>query len=514
MTALLPVPHDSEAPMSGSSLASPPQLPCPRSPRRRWPWTIVQLAAVAPATYAILLLSRSGFAPPSFDHAVAGLAVAWLLLAIGISGSFHPPSTSQPLPNDTAAERLAWAAVAVGILILALVMRALPLGWIPPPNLPWYEEGQTGGIAYQIVHHGLRTLETPIVNYAAALSFTLFGMSTQSLRLPCLLIGLLSVALFLATARRLFRPPVAAFAAFLFAVSRWHIHENHIADENAPPVLLVVATLYLLATLRTSHHPLRFFLLGSLSGVTLYEHPGCRFVLALVPLYFIAGWLRPRNEHTSPRVGWPSLVTYAWGFAIVSIPLGWAIATGSGEAHIALDLARGHTFSLPGVNGVSTPVALDMATTVFRSIFLDLSPDFASAGGRPALEPTAAALSLAGFLWALLTPGRPLRAVIAFWLPLVMYLGTVGVGATYLHRLPAIIPLLYIAVGFPLDDLWRLLERWHTAAPRWIFGGLLAFAATFEAAGNARTLFVIYPNDQFIQEWWENNSWELPLRAR
>jgi len=481
----------------------------------------VTAGCVAVALYLLTRPGRHGD-PVRFDPAILLLLIGWAAAGVAVAGwwprrRWLVERCRQRL--DGVRRRPLLAGLAVVVLIAAAAIRILPLGEVPPPGVPWYEEMQTGGIAHGILYDASRPLDYPIVNYGAALSFLLFGQSTTALRVPFIFLGWLTVVLFYATARYLFRPQVALFATAMFAVSRWHVHVNHVADENAPPLVVLMAVLYLVVSSRTRHGVLRCFALGTLLGLVPYVYPGYRFLLVLVPSCFVGRWLMR-------RLGWGDGSAPVWNrrraavaglliaMCIVLVPLVEAAVTGDQRASILLNIRRDHSFNLPGVGDQDWQRTAELASSVFRFIFYDLSCEWVSAGGRPALEPIAAVMVLAGFLWALVTFWRPARGMLAFWVPVVIFLGTVAMGANYLHRLCAVIPMLYLLIGFPVDDLWGLLERSRSRLPEVILGiGVMALFIV-EAMGNVRTMMVQYPSDPRVQKLFEDLSLELPIHAR
>ena len=74
----------------------------------------------------------------------------------------------------------------------------------------------------------------------------------------------------------------------------------------------------------------------------------------------------------------------------------------------------------------------------------------------------------------------------------------------YMGRFSALIPLLYLVVGFPLDDLWRFVRRVRPRVrPAWA-GVFLVPLFLLEAALGARTLFVVHLNSPIVRQHYDN----------
>jgi hypothetical protein len=493
-------------------------------PLGRGPRTFLASVAVLCLAGAVILLSKPIWAlnHSFFDSAIALLVVGWLLTGSALTGWL-------PTGRDLA-DRARRARTAIGrhrveavalifLLAAAAVLRIAPLGEIPPPDVLWYEEPQTGEVATRILTYGDRPLDYPLVNYGVALSFLVFGTSTTSLKIPCIVIGLLTVLLVFATARSLFRPGIAFFVTAMFAVSRWHIHLNHVADENAPPLLLMMTILFLLTSTKGEVSVGRGYLLGTLLGAVVYVYAGYRFLLVAVPLVILARWvirLTPLGGSAGPAspIRARAFVGIVLGLLIAAAPLIVATATGDPRAQILVDLDRDHSFGIPLPGSPEWDRATQVATTVFRFIFSGLSCEWVSAGGKPAMEPVAAVLSLLGFGWAVVTLWRPGRAFLAFWTLVVALAGTVIIGHTYLHRLCPIVPMLYLLIGFPLDDLGSLIGRLQRSWPARVLAAALVVVVAVEAMANLDTIYRQYPSVPHVRNFFEERSLEQPIRAQ
>ncbi len=206
----------------------------------------------------------------------------------------------------------------IAILIVAFILRFYKLGQVPI-SLEW-DEVAIGYDAYSILHTGrdqfgkilpltFRSLDDwkpPIYEYAAVPPIAVFGLNEFSVRLPSALFGTLTVFLTFLLVKLIFREvpnlrskstQIALIAAFLLAISPWHLQFSRAAFEvNLSVFITVAAVTAFLAGLR---NPKYFLLSAFLFGLDLFSYHSTRVVtpLLLISLFFIFNRKLPPRKH-------------------------------------------------------------------------------------------------------------------------------------------------------------------------------------------------------------------------
>lgn len=187
------------------------------------------------------------------------------------------------------------------IVLLATFLRLWKLGVVPPS--PNWDEVALGYNAYSLMLTGkdeygtafpfvLRSYDDykpALYTYLVIPAVSIFGLDVFAVRLPSVLLGLLTVIATYFLAKQLFKNDwISLLTSFLLAISPWHIQFSRIAFEsNAGLALNVLGTLFFLKGLKT-----RIFLLLSsvIFGLNLYMYQSSKvftplLVFALVILY-------------------------------------------------------------------------------------------------------------------------------------------------------------------------------------------------------------------------------------
>jgi len=483
---------------------------------------VLRFLLFAASLGAIGLGLRALYREGAFDRSMAlfGLGLAFLTLsAIEIRPSLQGLKTwPARLVNDV---RTHWVEIVlvVSFFLLAAFMRLYRFDVLPPANGIGFEEYQTGGVAHQIIHYDFRPYEFPLTGFLPAAAFALLGENTFALRLPFLILGIASFIPFYLLARELFQRGFAIFVTALFAVSRWHGLVSRFADELFLPIFFETLLLYLLVKGSKTGKPIYFVGLGALTAYMAYAYSAYRIVPFLVLAYLglrcllaFAKRCISRRQHRlrelgqmGRRVALP-LLMFAVAFTAIISPL--ALITLRGETLFTEALLRHDVaHEVPEPTSLSAWLA-DASGKVLRAtealVTGDVGAPALNVPGKPLLEPVSAILFLAGVAYALVTFWRPYRALIAGWIVLSVVIGTVLPRNFYMGRFSALIPLIYLVIGFPLDDAWRFLKKkWPTLRPVYLVPVLVVlFAAS--AALNFHGLFVVHLNNPVVQQHYDN----------
>lgn len=480
---------------------------------------LLLLAALGAVGAEVWHLRRSS---QGVDPAMGWLAVALILLTMGVWEPWPSLSTLWRWPaRSLRSLRTHWReAVLVALLFgAAAFMRVYRFGDLPPSDGLGFEEYQTGGVAHRVLHEGFRPYEFPLTGLLPAVGFALFGENTLGLRLPFLVLGVATFVPFYLLMRELVAREVALFVAALFAVSRWHSLGSRFADELFTGIFFETLLLYfLIRGIKTGKAPL-FVGVGALAGCLAYEYTAYRLAPFLVVGYLAwrvllggvrRSWGRWRGPGTGEVLPWR---------AVCLSTLGFVVALGGVLALLILLTLRGETlfveaFLRHGLSGAHAeaeelaallPQAQErLARTLQGLLTGDVSAAALSAPGKPLLDPVSAVLVVAGTLYTLVTFWRPYRGFFAAWIALSLFTGAVLPQNLYMGRFSALIPLFYLMVGFPLEDLRRFLRQaWPRARPAWANAALVPLFLA-EAALSYHSLFVVHLRDPVVQQHYDN----------
>lgn len=340
----------------------------------------------------------------------------------------------------------------VALLLLAAVLRLWALGTLPPGfsdqeigALSITRQTRMGRIvvfaAVQGQEQGQETL-FPIIQATAA---GLAGEGLITLRLPSVAIGLITLAVLFALARRLHGTRVALLAMGLMAVGFWPVLLSRLAlRETLVPFLTVTALLLLTNAfhLRREVSPntpatLAFTALGIVMAVGLYAHwLGLWLSLAVT---VIVAYLFLSRQHISRRTAGASSFAILISL-ILAIPY---VAT---------------TLRLPALSGIASMSAAMSPANPLQAIIDGVAAIFARGDlnpaynlpGRPLLDPVTTLLLAAGFIVCLRrwrSPAYLIPALTGLILMIPALLSTEP--GSFLGNVGAL-PMLYLlaALGF------------------------------------------------------------------
>jgi hypothetical protein len=380
---------------------------------------------------------------------------------------------------------------------LAVFMRVYLFGYFPPADGAAFEEVQTGGAAYGILNLHARPLEFPLTGYLPALAFYLWGESSFALRLPFLILGILTIAPFYLLLRQLFETEVALFGTLLLAVCRWHALGSRIADELFLPIFFEVSLLYFLVRGRKTGKVSHFFWLGILTGYTFYAYTAYRAIPFFVFLFFGGQFLWGFLTHClSPKKGLGSYLRRTWAGSYRQ-----ALRLRSGQALVFLVAmltvlgplivisARGNTLFVEAflrhvfVRGDTALASLqlslsdwpariqrallifthrgadDAALSLLGEPMLDPESGTLLAWGEPMLDPVSGVLLAWGVAYCLLTFYKPYRLFFLTWFFTILLVGAVFPLNFYVGRFSGLIPILFIVICFLIQALWEAWDR-------------------------------------------------------
>jgi 4-amino-4-deoxy-L-arabinose transferase-like glycosyltransferase len=335
--------------------------------------------------------------------------------------------------------------------------------------------------------------EEPMMIYATALAFTLFGETPWALRLVSGFTGILTVAALYALARELFRSRwVAALAALALAILYWHLDVSRLGfQEVLTPLMLTLSFVFLWRGLTVTLHPpilhregqrWGYFALGGFFlGATLYTYRPALFAPPLVAVALGIELLIDRGFWTHNRTG---LIIFALVAVLVFAPLGLYFASHPGDL-----LER--PSSVIVMTSPGTQTLLDNTIKVAGMFFVrgDENPR-ANLPGRPALDPFLALGFIAGLIACAVEIRRPASRWLLLWLGVMVLPSVVTDFAPHFGRTISAIPpmILIVAYGF----------RWLSEkirAPQAALVAILMAGLTTSAYSTVRDYFGVWAND-------------------
>ncbi len=188
------------------------------------------------------------------------------------------------------------------ILLASFIIRIYKID-SAPPSLTW-DEAAVGYNAWTIANYGKDEWgesfplvfksfgddKQPIPFYTVALSVKLLGLSEFSTRLPFVIFGTLTVLVIFLLAKELFNVLTGFFAAFLLALSPYHIHFSRFSHEGTLALFFFVLALLLFYLSFKKHR--WWLVLSALSfGISIISYHSAKVVvppilILLVALYY------------------------------------------------------------------------------------------------------------------------------------------------------------------------------------------------------------------------------------
>lgn len=398
------------------------------------------------------------------------------------------------------------------IFAIGAFLRFYRYGDFPPPDgFMAVEEAQSGLRAHQILHQGYRPWEFVLDRWLAVPSFVLFGENLTALRVPFTIVSALTVWAFYALARNLVGRTAALFAAFLFAVSHWHLIYARYAHAVFPMTLVVVVVFWLSARVWRGEALWPYPWIGFLTGTTAYAYAGYRGTPLFVGVLGCAAlavsvfrWRRSLTPGDMARARRHLLTRVAgWGVALAVFvgtvwPL-WPLLRQQPQYYVeAANRATLNEEYYTDDLGQFLRLRLDRAAAA-AGIFNhrgDTSPT-TNIPGEPMLDPLAAVLFMFGLAYSAVWPRYRLQGYFLFVFLTLFFFGTIFPHNLDVRRLQGLIPLVFLFAAYAVDALWRDLRR--SRAGRWLGTGLLIALALFAFRENWNFYFRRMINDARVR---------------
>lgn len=183
------------------------------------------------------------------------------------------------------------------ILIIASILRFYKLTQ-SPPSINW-DEASIGYNAYSVLKTGKDEWGTlmpvsfkafgehklPGMIYASIPAITLFGLNEFSLRITPVIIGLLAIYFMYKFTSELTNEKTGLIAAFLMAISPWHIHISRISFEAGLALLFIeLSLLYFVKSLKNTKYLYHTTIFAIFS---IYTYNSAKIVIPILTLVYL-----------------------------------------------------------------------------------------------------------------------------------------------------------------------------------------------------------------------------------
>jgi hypothetical protein len=331
--------------------------------------------------------------------------------------------------------------------------------------------------------------------------FHWLGVDLIPLRLPFIIVSVLTVLATYVLLRQLVSWPAAAFATFLLTVAHWHLHYARLAHNIFPTTLLSVIV-WALCVRQAQTGGLRFYpWIGFLCGYSLYAYAGYRGIPLIVGFFFLALWARAlfqwwRAEAQSRALLRAQLLRVVGGTALLLVFLSGPVLALVGRLwHNPMYFFEAYIRSYNNKEYYTSDWSSWLAKRWQRQI--ETARIFHHWGdteqaynlpGEPMLDPATGVLFTAALFFCLIYWRRRFQGFFAFAFLLLLFLGATLTQTLVVARLQIVVPLLFVLIGFFADQIWGLACQAGKVA-RVLVGALALFAGGFALTYNWEEYF-------------------------
>jgi len=395
--------------------------------------------------------------------------------------------------------------VVVGLTIIGALMRTLLWNQFPPAEGQLLEEPQVAWNAVRSIRWGQIDAYFPIVNVIGEIGFRTIGPTMNGLRIPFVVLGILSVPIFYVAARLFLGTPLAAaFVTLLFATNSMLAGSSRIALETMHPIITLVVALAVVFWAGRRPTVGRCALAGVCNGLLLTEYDSYRLVpvLNFVYLAIRLGVSRDRRE-PEVTITWKRYVAclLAYGVFVVGVEMPRLLADPQHPLAQLTEAFQRHESYLDHHRAGMTSAQLaaeelEKLETNLTHLFLrgDSADILPPSMGH--FDPYTGLLGVAALAFCLLA-GRssPVPLFLVVSVALIAVLSSVLVGNIARYRLMPVIPYYLLAIGV----LAGAVERWAARARRSVVA-LLVVVGVGLSLLNVHRFFGVAINDREVQE--------------
>ncbi len=343
------------------------------------------------------------------------------------------------------------------VLALALFLRLYRIGELPFGT--WYDEAENGLQALRVLENpNFRPIYVQSTHapahyvYLIAAAFKVFDVSTQSIRLVSVAMGLGTVLAGYLLGREFFGRIGGLLLATLLAVSRWDINLSRIGMYNISTPLFALLTIgFLLRGIRRRR--LSDFGLAGLSlGLGLCFYAAFQLFVIVVAIFVLALLVMHRGFF---RQYWPGLLAMALMALLVFAPV-ILFAYDNPDDYFG----RTRDTSLFSDKPPEKRIAALIDNTVKHLAMFNIAGDpngRHNLPGAPMLDPLSAALMVLGLGLAIWYIREPMWLLLPVWLGVMLLGGILSLDFEAPQSLRAVgtLPVAYLLAVVPLYLLWR-----------------------------------------------------------
>ena len=217
-------------------------------------------------------------------------------------------------------------AILCAIIIIAIAARSYNITNLPSGVYP--DEANNATNAIDAIHTQIYPWFYPDNNgreglflNLIALSFMIFGFNIIALKIPAIMMGILTVCGVYALSRELFisKPRIALMACYMTAVSFWAINFSRIAFRaNMMLPILTFSFFFLLRGIRTKHHA-PFIFGGLLFGLGFHTYIAFRIAPLLLATLFILFIIQEGTQFI--KTHWQNIILFCCCALITTMPM-------------------------------------------------------------------------------------------------------------------------------------------------------------------------------------------------
>lgn len=432
------------------------------------------------------------------DLSLADWRTQWADWRSRVAADRHASIIHQPVLSINWQSPILWLGLFV---VLAAFLRLWRFDELPYGT--WYDEAENGLQALRIQGDAafrpifVGSIHAPAhYLYLIVAAFERFGVSTQSIRLVSVGMGLATVFAGYLAGRELFGRAGGLIVAFVVAVSRWNVNFSRIGMYNASTPLFSLLTMgFLLRGLRRGRY-LDFALAGLCLGLGLCFYAAFQLFVGVVVFFLLALTIFERGFL---RRHWPGLVVLFCTALLVVAPV---VKYAYTKPEIYFE--RTKDTSILAKKGLDEQLPALFENIRKHVLMFNYRGDpngRHNLPGEPMLDPYSAALLVLGLglsLWrSLRGPDRARALLLPAWLGITLLGGILSLDFEAPQSLRAIgsQPAAYLLVALPLVVLW---QEWRRRGGRYYPNFVVAPLAVLSAIlaySNFHTYFYEQAND-------------------